>query len=162
METVIEVKNLKRDYVTYKGVIRKKKETIHAVKDISFSVGKGEIFGLLGQNGAGKTTTIKMLTTLLAPTEGICKVLGYDTFGEEKKIRKHINFIFGGELGVYRRLSARDNLRYFGNLYLIDKKTQEKRIDEILKLVNFLLFYLLELVLYQLRLLLILLFQYHF
>ena len=63
METVIEVKNLKRDYVTYKGVIRKKKEIIHAVKNISFSVGKGEIFGLLGQNGAGKTTTIKMLTT---------------------------------------------------------------------------------------------------
>lgn len=136
METVIEVKNLKRDYITYKGVIHRKKEIIHAVKDISFSVGKGEIFGLLGQNGAGKTTTIKMLTTLLAPTEGVCKVLGYSTFGEEKKIRRRINFIFGGELGVYRRLSARDNLRYFGNLYLIDKKTQEERIDSILKLVD--------------------------
>ena len=58
METVIEVKNLKRVYVIYKGVIRKKKEIIHAVKDISFSVGKGEIFGLLGQNGAGKTTIL--------------------------------------------------------------------------------------------------------
>lgn len=136
MEAVIEVKNLKRDYITYKGVIHRKKEIIHAVKDISFSVGKGEIFGLLGQNGAGKTTTIKMLTTLLAPTEGVCKVLGYSTFGEEKKIRRRINFIFGGELGVYRRLSARDNLRYFGNLYLIDKKTQEERIDSILKLVD--------------------------
>lgn len=136
METVIEVKNLKRDYITHKGVICRKKEVIHAVKDISFSVGKGEIFGLLGQNGAGKTTTIKMLTTLLAPTEGVCKVLGYSTFGEEKKIRRRINFIFGGELGVYRRLSARDNLRYFGNLYLIDKKTQEERIDSILKLVD--------------------------
>lgn len=136
MEAVIEVKNLKRDYITHKGVIRRKKEVIHAVKDISFSVGKGEIFGLLGQNGAGKTTTIKMLTTLLAPTEGVCKVLGYSTFGEEKKIRRRINFIFGGELGVYRRLSARDNLRYFGNLYLIDKKTQEERIDSILKLVD--------------------------
>jgi len=136
METVIEVKNLKRDYITHKGVIRRKKEIIHAVKDISFSVLKGEIFGLLGQNGAGKTTTIKMLTTLLAPTEGVCKVLGYSTFGEEKKIRRRINFIFGGELGVYRRLSARDNLRYFGNLYLIDKKTQEERIDSILKLVD--------------------------
>ena len=136
METVIEVKNLKRDYATHKGVIRRKKEVIHAVKDISFSVTKGEIFGLLGQNGAGKTTTIKMLTTLLAPTDGVCKVLGYETFGEEKKIRRRINFIFGGELGVYRRLSARDNLRYFGNLYLIDKKTQEERIDNILKLVD--------------------------
>ena len=136
MEQVIEVRNLQRDYITHKGVIRRKKEVIHAVKDISFSVAKGEIFGLLGQNGAGKTTTIKILTTLLAPTAGECKVLGYATFGEEKKIRRRINFIFGGELGVYRRLSARDNLRYFGNLYLIDKKTQEERIDSILKLVD--------------------------
>ena len=68
--------------------------------------------------------------------KNICFIDQQNTFGEEKKIRKRINFIFGGELGVYRRLSARDNLRYFGNLYLIDKKTQEKRIDEILKLVD--------------------------
>lgn len=136
METVIEVKNLKRDYVTMKGTFKKRKTTVHAVKDISFSVKKGEIFGLLGQNGAGKTTTIKMLTTLLAPTDGTCKVLGYDTFGQEKQIRKRINFIFGGEMGVYRRLSARDNLRYFGNLYLINRKTQEERIEKILKLVD--------------------------
>ena len=136
METVIEVKNLKRDYITMKGAFKKQKTTVHAVKDISFSVKKGEIFGLLGQNGAGKTTTIKMLTTLLAPTGGICKVLGHDTFGQEKQIRKKINFIFGGEMGVYRRLSARDNLRYFGNLYLVDKKIQEERIEKILKLVD--------------------------
>jgi ABC-2 type transport system ATP-binding protein len=99
-------------------------------------VKRGEIFGLLGQNGAGKTTTIKMLTTLLAPTSGKCEVLGYKAFGEEKKIRSRINFIFGGEMGVYRRLSARDNLRYFSNLYLISKKKQDERIDKILELVN--------------------------
>lgn len=97
---------------------------------------RGEIFGLLGQNGAGKTTTIKMLTTLLAPTSGKCEVLGYKTFGEEKKIRSKINFIFGGEMGVYRRLSARDNLRYFSNLYLIPAKERDERIDRILKLVD--------------------------
>ena len=77
-----------------------------------------------------------MLTTLLAPTSGKCEVLGYKTFGEEKKIRSKINFIFGGEMGVYRRLSARDNLRYFSNLYLIPKKEQDERIDRILKLVD--------------------------
>ncbi|MBE5902423.1 MAG: ABC transporter ATP-binding protein [Lachnospiraceae bacterium] len=136
MEKIIEVTHLKRDYSTMRGTFKKYKETIHAVKDISFSVNKGEIFGFLGQNGAGKTTTIKVLTTLLAPTAGSCKVMGYDTFGQEKQIRKRINFIFGGEMGVYRRLSARDNLRYFGNLYLIDKKVQEERIDRILRLVD--------------------------
>lgn len=136
MEPIIQVENLHRYYSTYRGWIRRKKELVHAVNGISFEVQRGEIFGLLGQNGAGKTTTIKMLTTLLAPTSGICKVLGFNTFGEEKKIRTRINFIFGGETGVYRRLSARDNLRYFGNLYLIDPKTRENRIQKILELVE--------------------------
>lgn len=136
MEPIIEVKDLHRNYVTYKGSLRKKKEIIEAVRGITFSVQKGEIFGLLGQNGAGKTTTIKMLITLLAPTSGQCRVLGCDCFGQEKQIRPRINFIFGGEYGVYRRLSARDNLRYFGNLYLMDPKERDRRIEEILELVG--------------------------
>lgn len=133
---IIEVKDLKREYVTKKGFFHREKKIVKAVDGISFSVEKGEIFGLLGQNGAGKTTTIKMMTTLLAPTSGECKVMGYDSFGEEKKIRKRINFIFGGETGVYRRLSARDNLRYFSNLYLLDPKVQKEKIERILELVD--------------------------
>ena len=136
MDTIIEVRNLRREYTTYKGALRKKKEIVEAVRGISFTVNKGEIFGLLGQNGAGKTTTIKMLTTLLAPTSGVCKVFGYDSFGQEKQIRRRINFIFGGEMGVDRRLSGRDNLRYFANLYLLDTETRERRINEILELVE--------------------------
>ena len=136
MDTIIEVRDLRREYTTYKGTLRKKKEIVEAVRGISFTVSKGEIFGLLGQNGAGKATTIKMLTTLLAPTSGVCKVFGYDSFGQEKQIRRRINFIFGGEMGVYRRLSGRDNLRYFANLYLLDTETRERRINEILELVE--------------------------
>lgn len=136
MEKVIEVNNLYREYITYRGFPRRKKEVIRAVNDISFYVNRGEIFGLLGQNGAGKTTTIKILTTLLAPTSGTCRVLGYNSFGQEKNIRQRINFIFGGETGVYRRLSARDNLRYFANLYLLDRKESERRIESILQLVD--------------------------
>ena len=136
MDTIIEVRDLRREYTTYKGALRKKKEIVEAVRGISFTVSKGEIFGLLGQNGAGKTTTIKMLTTLLAPTSGVCKVFGYDGFGQEKQIRRRINFIFGGEMGVYRRLSGRDNLRYFANLYLLGTETRERRINEILELVE--------------------------
>ena len=136
METVIEVRDLRREYVTRRGVWKREKRVVKAVDGISFEVRRGEIFGLLGQNGAGKTTTIKMLTTLLAPTDGTCKVLGCNTFGEEKRIRTRINFIFGGEMGVYRRLSARDNLRYFSNLYLIPRKEQDERIQKILELVD--------------------------
>ncbi|MBQ7491274.1 MAG: ABC transporter ATP-binding protein [Clostridia bacterium] len=136
METVIEVKNLRREYVTRRGIWKREKRVVKAVDGISFAVRRGEIFGLLGQNGAGKTTTIKMLTTLLAPTEGTCKVLGWNTFGEEKRIRARINFIFGGELGIYRRLSAWDNLRYFSNLYLIPRREQDAHIQKILELVD--------------------------
>lgn len=136
MSTVIEVKDLKREFITTKGWINRKKEFVKAVDGISFEVKKGEIFGLLGQNGAGKTTIIKMLITLLAPSSGTCKVLGYNTYGEEKKFRDKINFIFGGEMGVYRRLSARDNLKYFANLYYMDKDKVDNQIEELLELVD--------------------------
>ena len=136
MANVIEVKDLHRNYVTHKGWVRRKKHIVTAVDGITFDVREGEIFGLLGQNGAGKTTTIKMLITLLAPTGGTCRVLGHDTMSESKEIRSRINFIFGGELGVYRRLSARDNLKYFANLYRVEPKTAKKQINEILQLVD--------------------------
>ena len=136
MQNIIEVKNLKREYTTIKGFLFRKKHTLTAVDNINFSVKEGEIFGLLGENGAGKTTTIKMLITLLAPTEGECKVLGYDTYKEADKVRDSINFVFGGELGVYRRLSARDNLLYFAGLYKIKGKEATQRTEELLRLVE--------------------------
>jgi len=136
MENVIEVKELVRQYVSASGIVKKSTRTITAVNNISFNVKRGEIFGLLGPNGAGKTTTIKILTTLLAPTSGEARVLGYRTFGEEKKLRPYINFIFGGERGLYWRLSARENLTYFADLYKVDKSTMKKRIPELLKLVG--------------------------
>lgn len=135
-QDVITLKNVTRNYKTSKGWLHRKKVVIKAVDNLNFSVKKGEVFGLLGENGAGKSTTIKMLITLLAPTSGECKVLGYNTYGEENKIRNKINFIMGGELGVYRRLSGRDNLRYFSNIYLLPKENREEKIDELLELVN--------------------------
>lgn len=136
METVVEVRDLKRTYTVTKGFWRREKRQVTAVDGLSFIVERGEIFGLLGQNGAGKTTTIKMLITLLAPTGGLCRVLGYDTFGQERAIRGRINFVFGGELGIYRRLSGRDNLKYFGNLYHVPPELRDRRIDELLRLVE--------------------------
>lgn len=136
MENVISVKNLCREYISTQGIVKREKKTIKALNNISFDIKKGEIFGLLGQNGAGKTTTIKILITLLAPTSGQSKVLGYNTFGEEKKIRSRINFVFGGERCLYWRLSARDNLIYFADLYKIDKKVRDNRINDILELVG--------------------------
>lgn len=136
MNTVVKVENLKRTFNTKKGFIKKEKVVTEALKGISFDIKKGEIFGLLGENGAGKTTTIKILTTLLLPTSGKVDVLGYDPVREEKKIRPLINFVFGGERSLYWRLSGRENLRYFADLYKIDERVQSKRIEEILEVVG--------------------------
>ncbi len=105
------------------------------MRGIDFEVRQGELFGLLGPNGAGKTTTIKMLITLLLPTAGEAHVLGYDVAREPREIRRRIGYVFGGDRGLYERLSALDNLRYFAELYGVTGSAQKRRIDEVLELV---------------------------
>ena len=136
MDAVIEVRDLKRIYRTKIGVLRRKVKEVLAVDGIDFSVSQGELFGLLGPNGAGKTTTIKMLTTLLTPTAGQARVLGYDVVQEASQIRPRIGFIFGGERGLYWRLSGYDNLVYFANLYHIPPDVRKRRISYLLELVG--------------------------
>ncbi len=136
METVVEAKELTRVFDSQEGVLLKKTRKAVAVDHINFTVREGELFGLLGPNGAGKTTTIKMLTTLLTPTEGDAYVHGWHVVAEAQKIRSHINVIFGGEKGLYLRLSGKDNLRYFSDLYGIPSSLQKERIPELLQLVG--------------------------
>jgi ABC-2 type transport system ATP-binding protein len=117
-------------------VIRRKPLEVEAVRGISFAVEQGELFGLLGPNGAGKTTTIKMLITLLLPTSGEARVLGHDVVADAREVRKRIGYVFGGDRGLYERLSALDNLRYFAELYGVSGSAQRRRIDEVLELVG--------------------------
>jgi ABC-2 type transport system ATP-binding protein len=132
----IEVSHLRRIFTSQIGVIRRTAKEVVAVDDVSFEVQEGEMFGLLGPNGAGKTTTIKMLTTLLIPTLGSATVKGFNVVADAKEVRKRIGFIFGGERGLYWRLSGIDNLRYFASLYNIDYEITKKRIPELLDLVG--------------------------
>ncbi|MGB2896783.1 MAG: ABC transporter ATP-binding protein [Anaerolineales bacterium] len=132
----VEVRELRRIYKTTIGVVRRKIKEVVAVDGISFDVNRGELFGLLGPNGAGKTTTIKMLTTLLIPTGGTANILGYDVVDQANALRSRIGFIFGGERGLYWRLSGIDNLRYFASLYHVDPEVTMRRIPELLELVG--------------------------
>jgi ABC-2 type transport system ATP-binding protein len=132
----IEVEGLRRIYKATIGVIRRKVKEVEAVDDISFSVVGGELFGLLGPNGAGKTTMVKMLTTLLLPTAGTARVLGYDVVETPGPVRSRIGFIFGGERGLYWRLSGNDNLRYFASLYHVDPDVAHQRIPYLLDMVG--------------------------
>ena len=133
---VVEAQDLHRTYRTHTGTIRRRSKEIEAVRGVSFEIEKGELFGLLGPNGAGKTTTIKMLITLLIPTSGSARVLGHDVVKDAREVRKRIGYVFGGERGVYERLSGYDNLRYFAELYGVPAKIQKAHIEELLELVG--------------------------
>jgi ABC-2 type transport system ATP-binding protein len=132
----IEVNNLRRVYTTNVGRFRRQNKEVVAVEDVSFNVAEGELFGLLGPNGAGKTTTVKMLTTLLIPSGGKALVGGLDVVEQAEAIRARIGFIFGGDRGLYWRLSALDNLRYFASLYSVDPDVAAKRIPALLEMVS--------------------------
>jgi ABC-2 type transport system ATP-binding protein len=134
METIIECLNLKRTFVS-RSWLGKKQATV-AVNELNFSVPKGIVFGLLGPNGSGKTTTIRILSTLLTPTAGQARVLGFDCVKEASLVRGHIGLILGGERGLYGRLSALDNLRYFAALNHLSREQAQKRVKEILALVG--------------------------
>src|ERR1044072_381970 len=119
----IEAGDLRRVCTEHNGTVRRRSKEIEAVWGISFAVEPGELFGLLGPNGAGKTTTIKMLITLLIPTSGTARVLGRDVVDDVREVRRRIGYVFGGDRGLYERLSALDNLRYFAELYGVEPRT---------------------------------------
>jgi ABC-2 type transport system ATP-binding protein len=132
----IEAVDLVRTYRTHTGVLRRRRLDVEAVKGVSFAVAPGELFGLLGPNGAGKTTTIKMLITLLLPTAGTARVMGHDVVTDTNEVRKRIGYVFGGDRGLYDRVSALDNLRYFAELYGVDPAEQRRRIAALLEMVG--------------------------
>lgn len=135
-DTIINVEHLHKIFYSMRGYWRQKKHPVEAVKDVSFSICKGELFGMVGPNGAGKTTTVKMLSTLLLPTSGKATLFGCDVVKDTYKIRPRIGFTFGGNKGLYGRLSGLDNLKYFAELYKIDPEIIERRIKELLEIVG--------------------------
>ena len=134
--SILEAHDLRRTFTTTTGVLRRNRKEVEAVRGVSFAIEPGELFGLLGPNGAGKTTTIKMLITLLLPTSGSATILGLDVVRDAREVRRQIGYVFGGDRGLYERLSALDNLRYFAELYAVPARDQRTRIGELLELVG--------------------------
>jgi ABC-2 type transport system ATP-binding protein len=123
---IIQTKNLAKQFDQYL-----------AVDHITFSVEKGEIFGFLGPNGAGKTTTIKMLTTLLYPSEGSASIAGFDILKQRADVREHIGIVFQ-EPALDTELTGKENLDFHARMYGLTQETRKKRITEVLTLVDLL------------------------
>jgi sodium transport system ATP-binding protein len=108
----------------------KKRGEIRAVDGVSFQCRPGEIYGLLGANGAGKTTTLRLLATILEPTDGTARVAGYDVVTQSAQVRASVGFL-STATALYGRLSAQEMVEYFGRLYGLEEAEMHRRIDEI-------------------------------
>ncbi len=111
---------------------QKGRPDVTALAGLDLTVAEGEVHGLLGPNGAGKSTFMRILATVLLPTSGSARVLGHDVVDDHALVRRELAVVFGGDRGLYPRLSARHNLRYWGALYRLDGRTAAKRADELL------------------------------
>ncbi|NJN44846.1 MAG: ABC transporter ATP-binding protein [Anaerolineae bacterium] len=119
-----------------KGIFKSEKREVEALTGVSLEVQPGEIFGLLGPNGAGKTTLIKILTTLLLPSGGDAWLNGYHIEKDANKVRASVGCMLMGERGLYWKLTARENLLYFGALYHLTPDARTRRTNEIIELLN--------------------------
>jgi sodium transport system ATP-binding protein len=108
----------------------KKRGEIRAVDNVSFTCQPGKIYGLLGANGAGKTTTLRMLATILEPTDGTAIVCGHDVIEQPEKVRANVGFL-STATALYPRLTSQELVEYFGRLNGLDEPTLKKRVDDI-------------------------------
>ena len=123
---MIEISNISKSFNKFE-----------ALKNVSFQVKDGEIVGLLGENGAGKSTLMRIISTMLTPNSGSAKINGYDLIKNPAEVRKNIGILFGSEVGLYERLSARENLEYFAVLNSMSKEETKKRIIELAEIFGF-------------------------
>ena len=141
---VIEVSNLSKNFKvklkekglkgSLKSIIKPKYKTIKAVRNVSFSVEKGEMIAFIGPNGAGKSTTIKMMTSILYPDKGSIKVMGLDPAKDRKKLSYEIGTVFGQKEQLWTHLTPYDNFKFFGAIYDIPEVAVEKKIEELIEL----------------------------
>ncbi|WP_100403684.1 ATP-binding cassette domain-containing protein [Bacillus sp. FJAT-42315] len=123
---MIHIENVSKQF-------KDKKQIVKAIDYVSFSVKKGHVVGLIGENGAGKTTLLRMICTLVQPDEGTITIDGMDNFKHKEQVRSRLGVLFGAETGLYNRLTARENLEYFGSLYGMTAHETKNQIDMLSK-----------------------------
>ena len=131
----VEAVQLRREFRGGKG-FRKREPPRTALDGVDLAIEDGELLGLLGPNGAGKTTLVKILATILLPTSGTARILGHDVVDQTAAVRPLLGIVLGGERGLYSRLTARQNLRYWAALYKVPTPVGRKRADALLERVG--------------------------
>jgi ABC-2 type transport system ATP-binding protein len=121
LSVVIEVKNIARRF-----------GSLEAVKDVSFDVHRGEIFGVLGANGAGKSTLLRMLCGLLDPSAGGAMVAGFDVAREPEKVKQRIGYMTQ-KFSLYEDLTVHENLKFYAALYGVPRAKRKARIEQLLE-----------------------------
>lgn len=112
-------------------------KTTEALKNVSFEVNDGEIVGLLGENGAGKSTLLRIISTMLSPTSGNVIVNNHSILDDPQNVRKNIGILFGSEVGLYERLTARENLEYFAKLNGMPDSEITERVNHLVEKFSF-------------------------
>ena len=121
-DVIIETRGLSRHF-----------GSLVAVRDVSFSVARGEIFGVLGPNGAGKSTTIRMLCGILDPTGGSGTVVGYDIATQAESIKQRIGYMTQ-RFSLYEDLSVIENLSFYAGIYGVPRARRRERVEQVLEL----------------------------
>lgn len=124
MMAMIQVENLRKSFRDLRRGL------VHAVDGVSFEARPGEIFGLLGPNGAGKTTTMRILCTVLRPSDGTARVAGFDVASQPNCVRQHIGFM-SANTAIYDRMSAWELVEYFGRLYGMGEDQLRQRLETV-------------------------------
>ncbi|MBU1046060.1 ABC transporter ATP-binding protein [Patescibacteria group bacterium] len=124
MKHALEVKNLHKNY-----------REVKALKGINFEVGAGEIFALVGPNGAGKSTALKIIATILTPSEGEVKICGYDIKKEANKAREIISYL-PEEAGAYKNLSGMSYLKFMASIFTNNKNQQKEFLDYAIQIAG--------------------------
>lgn len=135
-EIAISIRNLSKTYPSpfrrLRAFFRRPvKEPVEALRDVSFDVHPGEIFGLIGRNGAGKTTLTKIVATLVQPTTGTVSVRGSDSVLQDEQVRGQIGLATAEERSFYWRLTGEQNLLFFARLHGLSDRTAKQRIKEL-------------------------------
>ena len=139
---MVDIRHVQKQYTasTTRGWFRTEKRSVCGLRDVSFTISRGELFGLLGRNGAGKTTLIKCMTGLLLPSSGEIHIQGQDVATHPRRVAALTGCVVVGERGLYWKLTGRENLDYFATLYFVPRARRAAiiaRLIDRLQLADF-------------------------